>query len=192
MHTPSLRGWGSRPPHCAYSTLAPAHPLSSLAAAVYPIADLKDLKGLKAGASNPISMFDGYNFDGAKAYKDSKLCLMMTSNLLHDKCALLEALRSAAILLRAARVCLATPHAPQLAAATTGPPCRRAATSLHAATCLQVLEAVEPLFISSPLHLAGTTSRPGSLSARSTPVASPSHPSSARSGRGSASISLSS
>ena len=30
-------------------------------------------------------MFDGYNFDGAKAYKDSKLCLMMTSNLLHDK-----------------------------------------------------------------------------------------------------------
>jgi hypothetical protein len=29
-------------------------------------------------------MFDGYNFDGAKAYKDSKLCLMMTSNLLHD------------------------------------------------------------------------------------------------------------
>merc|ERR550514_1085638 len=52
---------------------------------VYPIADLKDLAGLKAGASNPVSMFDGYNFDGAKAYKDSKLCLMMTSNMLHDK-----------------------------------------------------------------------------------------------------------
>jgi len=51
---------------------------------VYPIADLKQLEGLKAGARNPISMFDGYNFDGAKAYKDSKLCLMMTSNLLHD------------------------------------------------------------------------------------------------------------
>ena len=45
----------------------------------------KELEGLKAGAKNPISMFDGYNFDGAKAYKDSKLCLMMTSNLLHDK-----------------------------------------------------------------------------------------------------------
>ena len=41
---------------------------------VYPIADLKELEGLKAGAKNPISMFDGYNFDGAKAYKDSKLC----------------------------------------------------------------------------------------------------------------------
>ena len=52
---------------------------------VYPIADLKQLDGLKAGAKNPISMFDGYNFDGAKAYKDSKLCLMMTSNALHDK-----------------------------------------------------------------------------------------------------------
>jgi len=52
---------------------------------VYPIADLKQLAGLKAGAKNPVSMFDGYNFDGAKAYKDSKLCLMMTSNLLNDK-----------------------------------------------------------------------------------------------------------
>lgn len=52
---------------------------------VYPIADLKELDGLKLGARNPISMFDGYNFDGAKAYKDSKLCLMMTSNILHDK-----------------------------------------------------------------------------------------------------------
>jgi len=52
---------------------------------VYPIADLKDLDGLKAGFNNPISMFDGYSFIGAKAYKDSKLCLMMTSNILHDK-----------------------------------------------------------------------------------------------------------
>merc|ERR1719506_525222 len=52
---------------------------------VYPIADLKELEGLKAGAKNPVSMFDGYNFIGAKAYKDSKLCLMMLSNLLHDK-----------------------------------------------------------------------------------------------------------
>jgi protochlorophyllide reductase len=52
---------------------------------VYPIADLKDLDGLKLGLQNPISMVDGYNFDGAKAYKDSKLCLMMISNLLHDK-----------------------------------------------------------------------------------------------------------
>ncbi|KAH8093991.1 hypothetical protein JL720_3971 [Aureococcus anophagefferens] len=52
---------------------------------VYPIADLKDLDGLKAGFKNPVSMIDGYNFIGAKAYKDSKLCLMMLSNMLHDK-----------------------------------------------------------------------------------------------------------
>ena len=30
-------------------------------------------------------MMDGYSFNGAKGYKDSKLALMMTSNLLHDK-----------------------------------------------------------------------------------------------------------
>mmetsp|Transcript_6467 Transcript_6467/g.12938 ORF Transcript_6467/g.12938 Transcript_6467/m.12938 type:complete len:531 (-) Transcript_6467:147-1739(-) len=52
---------------------------------VYPVADLKDLDGLKAGFSNPISMLDGYNFIGAKAYKDSKLVLMMTANMLHDR-----------------------------------------------------------------------------------------------------------
>lgn len=52
---------------------------------VYPIADLKDLEGLKQGAKNPISMFDGYAFIGAKAYKDSKLCNMMLANALHDR-----------------------------------------------------------------------------------------------------------
>jgi len=52
---------------------------------VYPIADLKNLDGFRAGFDNPISMADGYGFDGAKAYKDSKLCLMMMSNVLHSK-----------------------------------------------------------------------------------------------------------
>jgi len=52
---------------------------------VYPIADLKDLDGFAAGFDNPVAMADGYGFDGAKAYKDSKLCLMMTSNVLHAK-----------------------------------------------------------------------------------------------------------
>lgn len=52
---------------------------------VYPIADLKNLDGFKAGFKNPIAMADGYGFIGAKAYKDSKLCLMMTSNFLHSK-----------------------------------------------------------------------------------------------------------
>lgn len=52
---------------------------------VYPIADLKQLDGFKAGFSNPVAMADGYGFIGAKAYKDSKLCLMMMSNFLHSK-----------------------------------------------------------------------------------------------------------
>jgi light-dependent protochlorophyllide reductase len=52
---------------------------------VYPIADLHELDGMKAGFTNPIAMADGYGFIGAKAYKDSKLCLMMMANLLHTK-----------------------------------------------------------------------------------------------------------
>ena len=52
---------------------------------VYPIADLHDLEGFEKGFKNPIAMADGYNFIGAKAYKDSKLCLMMMANFLHTK-----------------------------------------------------------------------------------------------------------
>eukprot|EP00981_Chlorochromonas_danica_P003884 scaffold735_cov159-Ochromonas_danica.AAC.16 len=52
---------------------------------VYPIADLRELDGLKAGAKRPIEMVDGYKFNGAKAYKDSKMCMMMTANFLHQK-----------------------------------------------------------------------------------------------------------
>lgn len=52
---------------------------------VYPIADLRDMEGLKNGLKDPISMIDGFNFNGAKAYKDSKLCVMMLSNMLHEK-----------------------------------------------------------------------------------------------------------
>ncbi|KAL7558214.1 hypothetical protein ACA910_016096 [Epithemia clementina (nom. ined.)] len=52
---------------------------------VYPIADLHELDGFKAGFKNPVAMADGYGFIGAKAYKDSKLCLMMMANLLHTK-----------------------------------------------------------------------------------------------------------
>jgi len=52
---------------------------------VYPVADLRDLEGLAAGLKQPVEMMDGYPFNGAKAYKDSKLCLMMMTNKLHDK-----------------------------------------------------------------------------------------------------------
>ena len=47
--------------------------------------DLHELEGFEKGFKNPISMADGYGFIGAKAYKDSKLCLMMMANYLHYK-----------------------------------------------------------------------------------------------------------
>lgn len=50
---------------------------------VYPFADLGDLSGFEKGGKGPISMADGKSFFGAKAYKDSKVCNMMTVSELH-------------------------------------------------------------------------------------------------------------
>jgi len=52
---------------------------------VYPQADLGNLSGLKKGAKKPIEMADGKPFFGAKAYKDSKVCNMMTVSELHRR-----------------------------------------------------------------------------------------------------------
>ena len=52
---------------------------------VYPIADLKSLDGLRQGARRPVAMFDGYEFDGAKAYKDAKALNMMTVLQMHKR-----------------------------------------------------------------------------------------------------------
>jgi protochlorophyllide reductase len=48
-------------------------------------ADLGELQGLVAGFKAPISMIDGKPFKAGKAYKDSKLCNMMTSRELHRR-----------------------------------------------------------------------------------------------------------
>ena len=45
---------------------------------VYPCTDLGNLSGMDQGAKKPIAMADGKPFFGAKAYKDSKVCNMMT------------------------------------------------------------------------------------------------------------------
>mmetsp|Transcript_25162 Transcript_25162/g.100146 ORF Transcript_25162/g.100146 Transcript_25162/m.100146 type:complete len:428 (+) Transcript_25162:51-1334(+) len=50
---------------------------------VYPRADLGDLSGMRRGAG--FEMADGGNFFGAKAYKDSKVCNMMTVQELHRR-----------------------------------------------------------------------------------------------------------
>jgi protochlorophyllide reductase len=53
--------------------------------AVLPLADLGGLKGLEAGGKRPIAMLDGKEYNGAKAYKDAKLCNMMTVLELHRR-----------------------------------------------------------------------------------------------------------
>lgn len=53
--------------------------------AVYPLADLGKLQGMKAGMKKPISMIDGKAWNGAKAYKDSKVCNMQTIRELHRR-----------------------------------------------------------------------------------------------------------
>jgi protochlorophyllide reductase len=48
-------------------------------------ADLGDLAGFEAGFKAPISMADGKPFKPGKAYKDSKLCNMITTRELHRR-----------------------------------------------------------------------------------------------------------
>ncbi|MCY7305543.1 MAG: protochlorophyllide reductase [Rhodoferax sp.] len=48
-------------------------------------ADLGTLQGLKAGFLDPVAMLDGKPFKPGKAYKDSKLCNMVTSREFHRR-----------------------------------------------------------------------------------------------------------
>jgi len=48
-------------------------------------ADLGDLQGLEAGFRAPIAMIDGKAFKAGKAYKDSKLCNMITNREFHRR-----------------------------------------------------------------------------------------------------------
>jgi len=48
-------------------------------------ADLGDLAGFAAGFKTPIAMADGKSFKPGKAYKDSKLCNMITTQELHRR-----------------------------------------------------------------------------------------------------------
>ncbi|OBV11559.1 protochlorophyllide reductase [Erythrobacter dokdonensis] len=48
-------------------------------------ADLGDLEGLEAGFRDPVAMIDGKPFKPGKAYKDSKLALMIMSRELHAR-----------------------------------------------------------------------------------------------------------
>ncbi len=48
-------------------------------------ADLGDLSGFEAGFKDPVSMASGKSFKPGKAYKDSKLCNMITTQELHRR-----------------------------------------------------------------------------------------------------------
>ncbi len=52
---------------------------------VYPRPDLGDLEGFAAGFKNPITMADGKKFEPVKAYKDSKVCNVLTMRELHRR-----------------------------------------------------------------------------------------------------------
>lgn len=47
--------------------------------------DLGDLKGFEAGFKAPVAMIDGKKFKSGKAYKDSKLCNVLTMRELHQR-----------------------------------------------------------------------------------------------------------
>lgn len=47
--------------------------------------DLGDLKGFEEGFQEPIAMINGKKFKSGKAYKDSKLCNMLTARELHRR-----------------------------------------------------------------------------------------------------------
>ncbi|GFS29798.1 protochlorophyllide oxidoreductase A [Actinidia rufa] len=60
---------------------------NTLAGNVPPKANLGDMRGLAGGLSglNSSAMVDGGEFDGAKAYKDSKVCNMLTMQEFHRR-----------------------------------------------------------------------------------------------------------
>lgn len=60
---------------------------NTLAGNIPPKANLGDLRGLTGGLNgvNSSAMIDGGDFDGAKAYKDSKVCNMLTMQEFHRR-----------------------------------------------------------------------------------------------------------
>lgn len=75
----------AREPRCIIVGSITGNTNTIAGAFVLPWADLGKLEGMEKGAKQPVAMIDGKNFNGAKAYKDSKVCNMMTTNELHKR-----------------------------------------------------------------------------------------------------------
>ncbi len=61
------------------------HNPKELGGKIPPQPDLGDLKGLESGFKAPETMIDGKTFNGVKAYKDSKVCNILTMRELHRR-----------------------------------------------------------------------------------------------------------
>lgn len=61
------------------------HNPNELGGKIPPRPDLGDLEGMKAGFREPYSMIDGKKFEPVKAYKDSKVCNILTMRELHKR-----------------------------------------------------------------------------------------------------------
>ncbi len=61
------------------------HNPKELGGKIPPRPDLGNLEGLAKGFKEPISMIDGKNFEPVKAYKDSKVCNVLTMRELHRR-----------------------------------------------------------------------------------------------------------
>ncbi len=61
------------------------HNPEELGGKVYPRPDLGNLEGFEAGFKEPISMANGKEFEPVKAYKDSKVCNVLTMRELHRR-----------------------------------------------------------------------------------------------------------
>lgn len=61
------------------------HNPKELGGKIPPRPDLGELKGFEAGFKDPVTMIDGKKFEPVKAYKDSKVCNVLTMRELHRR-----------------------------------------------------------------------------------------------------------
>lgn len=83
---PDLQNSRAKPARCIIlGTVTATVNDKELGGQIPPKADLGNLEGLEKGMKHPITMIDGKEFCGAKAYKDSKVCEVMLMRELHRR-----------------------------------------------------------------------------------------------------------